>query len=376
LKNNRRHIRVGIDCRDLLTAKTGSKTYLSELLKAAGLLEVDDITFIQLQPLFKPVQSQSIFGKMFKHIQFICWKQIILPFLAKIYSCDILICTDYFLPSLKFGVKHIVVFHDAFFWEYPNHYNHLWLKLFHQWAVPAVSRADTMLVPSNYTKQRLLSFLQIEPHKVSVVYEAPKSFDLKITSTENEKNIKSFQPFLLHVGALSKHKNIPFLIKAFKKALTSTHENWMLVLVGGLGTSKNDDDSIQIQQAIEEDGFNDKVILVGYCSDAELTAYYSNASGYIFPSYNEGFGLPLLEAMRFNLPIAAANNTCLPEIGKEAAIYFDPYNMDETNDFIQKIMHKDADVLKSISYQSAVLAQYSWAKAALEISNICRGLIQ
>ncbi|MFZ9301403.1 MAG: hypothetical protein ACO23V_10555, partial [Chitinophagaceae bacterium] len=114
MKKNIRNIRVGIDCRDLLIAKTGSKTYLSELLKAAGLLEVDDITFIQLKPLFKTVQSQSIFGKIFKHIQFICWKQISLPFLAKIYRCDILICTDYFLPSLKFGVKHIVVFHDAF----------------------------------------------------------------------------------------------------------------------------------------------------------------------------------------------------------------------------------------------------------------------
>ena len=181
---------------------------------------------------------------------------------------------------------------------------------------------------------------------------------------------------MLHVGALSKHKNIPFLIKAFKKALASNHNDWKLVLVGGPGSSKKEDDSIQIQQAIEEDGFNDKVILVGYCSDAELTTYYNNASGYVFPSYNEGFGLPLLEAMRFNLPIAAANNTCLPEIGKEAAIYFDPYNMDETVYAIQKIMHKDAEVIKSIGCQSAVLAQYSWTKAALEISNICRGLKQ
>ena len=208
------------------------------------------------------------------------------------------------------------------------------------------------------------------------ISEAPKTFDLKITSTENEKNIKSFQPFLLHVGTLSKHKNIPFLIKAFRKALVSTHENWKLILVGVPGHSKNDDDSIQIKDAIEEEGLSDKVILVGHCSDAELMTYYSEASGYVFPSYNEGFGLPLLEAMQFNLPIAAANNTCLPEIGKEAAIYFDPFNMDETVHAIQKIFHADEEVIKSISNQPSVLAQYSWNKAALEISNICLGLMQ
>ena len=102
MKNKSRHIRVGIDCRDLLIAKTGSKTYLSELLKAAGNLDEDDVRFIQLKPLFKPVQSRTILGKIFKHIQFVCWKQMVLPFLTKIYRCDILICTDYFLPSLKF----------------------------------------------------------------------------------------------------------------------------------------------------------------------------------------------------------------------------------------------------------------------------------
>jgi glycosyltransferase involved in cell wall biosynthesis len=367
---------VGIDCRDLLIAKTGTKTYLSELLKAIGDKEVEDIRFFELKPLLKTIQSRSLFVKIVMHLQFIYWKQIVLPLLAKIKNCDILICTDYFLPSLKFGVKHIVVFHDAFFWEYPSHYNWLWLKMFHNWAVPTALRADNILVPSNHTKQRLISFLSIDPHRLYVVYEAPKTFDPTSISSENVNTRKSIQPYLLHVGAMSKHKNLPFLIKAFKKAASSTDENWKLVLVGGPGNSKNDDSSVQVKNTIEEEGLREKVIIVGYCDDAELLVYYNHASGYVFPSYNEGFGLPILEAMKFNLPIAASNNTCLPEIGGIGAIYFDPFAIDETVVAIQKIMHKDEEVVKTIQHQPAVLAQYSWNKAALDISTICRNLMQ
>jgi len=371
LKNTGKHIRVGIDCRDLLIAKTGSKTYLSEFLLAAKGLSNDDIEFIQLSPFFPLLKLSGRFGKLIKHIQFICWKQISLPLLVKVKKCDVLICTDYFLPSLKLGIKHIVVFHDAFFWEYPEHYNQFWLKLFHAWAVPAAKRADRILVPSMYVQQRIMHFMNIKDHQLSVVYEAPKTFENSQKANGGDKNMKEDIPYLLHVGALSKHKNLPFLIKAFKWALDSSKQDWRLILVGGAGNSTSDDDSELIINTIQEHGLEDKVLLKGYLSDDEVSFFYQKASGYIFPSYNEGFGLPLLEAIRFNLPIAAANNTCLPEIGKDAAIYFDPFNMEDMAGAIQKIMGRDETILSTLSNQSSVLSSYSWSKAVLEIKAIC-----
>jgi len=85
------------------------------------------------------------------------------------------------------------------------------------------------------------------------------------------------------------------------------------------------DDTVAIQQTIKELGLQDHVICTGYLSDAAVAQAYEHASLYVFASYNEGFGLPLLEAFKFKLPVLIANNSCLPEVAADAAISFDPF---------------------------------------------------
>ncbi len=369
-------IRVGLDCRDLFIATTGSKTYLSELISASTNMKNVQIEFVELYPFFPMLNIKGRLGKICKHIAFIVWKQFFLPLRASFKNCDVLICTDYFLPSYEWGKKHIAVFHDAFFWEYPQHYNRFWLRLFHLWAVPAAKRADCILVPSHYAKSRLMQFMHLSDERFAVVYEAPKSFNKTENSHESfSMGVLSDAKYLLHVGVLNKHKNLTSLIKSFKTALSPNDSHWHLVLIGGAAQSQLDDDSIAIRETIEALGLTQQVHLLGYVKDDVLAHYYSKASGYIFPSYNEGFGLPLLEAMRFGLPIAAADNTCLPEIGKNAAIYFDPHNVSDIAKSIKKIMAKDQDVMDSLTNQEAVLSNYTWKKAVLEISTICQQVV-
>lgn len=374
MKTSSSYKRVGIDCRDLFVAKTGSKTYLSEFIKASQSLNDAEIEYIQLFPFIRIVTLKGSIGKIFRHLQFFFWKQISLPLLVRLKRCDVLICTDYFLPTIKGSEKHIVVFHDAFFWEYPHHYNRLWLKLFHVWAVPAAKNADRIVVPSEYVKNKLCQFMHVDASRLSVVYEAPKTFDTNESTTTNSIDLQKYHPYLLHVGAISKHKNLPLLIRAFKLALFSSGKDWHLILIGGPGNSTADDDSAPVQKTIEQENLKERVHLVGYIEDKELALYYANASGYVFPSYNEGFGLPLLEAMKFALPTAAANNSCLPEIGKYAAIYFDPHNMNEMASAMTEIMGKGEEITATISHQTEVLSGYSWKKTALEITAICKGI--
>ncbi|MEY2596905.1 MAG: hypothetical protein RI965_2177 [Bacteroidota bacterium] len=373
MSTHSKHIRIAIDCRDLFVAKTGSKTYLSEFIHAAAQLNQSDAELVQLYPIFPLIRLNGKLGKLIKHLQFFFWKQISLPLSVKLKNCDVLICTDYFLPSIKFNIKHIVVFHDAFFWEYPEHYGTFWLKLFHSWAVPSAKNAEVILTPSHYVKNRLIHFMEVKREKISVVFEAPKSF----INDHNKGASTSFSncsPYLLHVGALNKHKNLPRLIKAFKLAIASSGESWNLMLVGGKVHSSKDDDSSLIIQTIHQEGLVDRVHLIGHVDDKELEEYYKNAKGYIFPSYNEGFGLPMLEAMKFNLPIAAANNTCLPEIGGNGAIYFDPFDVNEIAQAILQIIYIEKIVEDSLAQQPTVLSSYSWKKAALEITDICKAI--
>ena len=163
------------------------------------------------------------------------------------------------------------------------------------------------------------------------MYEAGKKLAEKTQGQESDL-IKSLNgdPYFFHVGAFNKHKNLVRLIEAFQlvKKANQPQSNY-LILAGQAGGSVFSDDSAAIKEAIEKYGLKSNVILTGYISNEDLVGLYKNALAYVFPSFNEGFGLPALEAMAFQLPVIAANNTCLPEICKEGAIYFDPLNATE-----------------------------------------------
>ena len=124
---------------------------------------------------------------------------------------------------------------------------------------------------------------------------------------------------------------------------------------------------INLIQSLE---LNDKVFLIGKVNDTQLQYLYRNALCYAFPSLDEGFGLPIVEAMENGLPVMAANNTALPEIGGAAAIYFSPFNQDEMTNAIQNLIKNDSlrSELKDKGQERAKL--FSWEKAGKEIEGI------
>jgi glycosyltransferase involved in cell wall biosynthesis len=126
----------------------------------------------------------------------------------------------------------------------------------------------------------------------------------------------------------------------------------------------HNNDVPNIKAAIQKHNLQNQVVLTGYLSNAEVANWYANALGYVFPSYNEGFGLPILEAMQCKLPITAANNTCLPEIAQGGALYFDPSNTDQLAVQMQAIVTNTPAVTATLDAQPAVLQQFSWDKAA------------
>ena len=164
----------------------------------------------------------------------------------------------------------------------------------------------------------------------------------------------------MHVGTLAKHKNLPLLIEAFAKL----DKHLKLVLVGGAPNSVHNNDLPNIMAAIQKHNLQNQVILTGYLSNTDVANCYANALGYVFPSYNEGFGLPVLEAMQYKLPIIAANNSCLPEIAQAGALYVDPSNANQLASQMQAIVNNSPEVNASLNAQPAVLQQFSWDKAA------------
>jgi glycosyltransferase involved in cell wall biosynthesis len=360
------NIKIALDCRDINIATTGTHTYLSELIAAFNKQHSNQVSFVFIKPFIAVMPGNNVFGKLIRHFQFFFYKQITLPILTFLNGASVLICTDYVAPVFMPGFKTIVVFHDAFFWEYPQHYSALWLRMFKAAALAGAKKSMAIIAPSEYAKKQIALHTGINVAHIKVVYEAPKTFaqinpqSPAQTNSQPQSSPQISAPYFLHVGTLAKHKNLPLLIEAFAKL----DKHLKLVLVGGAPSSVHNSDLPNIMAAIQKHNLQNQVILTGYLSNAEVVSWYANALGYVFPSYNEGFGLPILEAMQYKLPIIAANNTCLPEIAQGGALYFDPSNTDQLAVQMQAIVTNTPAVTATLDAQPAVLQQFRWDKAA------------
>ncbi len=176
----------------------------------------------------------------------------------------------------------------------------------------------------------------------------------------------------MHVGSMFKRKNIPALIDAFSRLKKSGYPGLKLVLAGPRPANQFDNDFRLIKDAIENNGLQDSVVLTGYLPDEELCQLYKNALIYIFPSINEGFGIPILEAFKYDLPVLVANNTCLPEVGGNAVLKFDPF---DTDDMVLKMKNilDDAVLRKDMAARGKErLKDFSWQKTEAQLVEIFR----
>ena len=369
-------VTIAVDLLDLQFAKTGQKTILEEYYKQFLIQQDPEIEFVFFSPKLPQFSRNTKIGIIGNHLVFQLWKQALLPLKTFFKRADVLFCNDYFAPLFTPGFKNVQVFHDAFFFEYPQHYNQLWLKLFKTIALPAAKKSAFIITTSQYAKQKINAFVGIPLSKIAPIYPGPKSLPNKAVKkyTDQEDFTKHFEqisaPYLLHVGVWEKRKNIPFLLKAFRQFLNESNLNYQLVLAGAGNQRMFSDDTAAIESTIAELGLSKQVICTGYLSDEDLAKVYSGASLYVFPSYNEGFGIPILEAFSYHLPVLVANNSCLPEVGGDAVLGFDPNDVNELAELMQKVLTDPAlqESLKAKGQKR--LAYFSWEKASKELIQV------
>jgi glycosyltransferase involved in cell wall biosynthesis len=277
---------------------------------------------------------------------------------------------------MHLGYKTIHVMHDAFFYESPENYSRLWLWIYKKTAIPAAKRSPFVITPTLYAKKQINHFTHISNDKLIVVYEGAKTLSNNTTHEDEQQLLKLFSlspnNYLLHVGAMFKRKNIPALINAFARLKAKGYSGLKLVLAGPQLSGKFDNDYEAILAAIENTKLKNEIVLTGYLSDAAINQLYKNALAYVFPSINEGFGLPVLEAFNHDLPVLVANNTCLPEVGGDAVLQFDPFDTDDISKKIQAVVD-DAELRKEmIAKGKERLKYFSWHKTALQLIDIFR----
>ncbi len=201
----------------------------------------------------------------------------------------------------------------------------------------AINNSRMVTVISQSTKRDLLSFFDIEEGKVTVVYPGAKG-DFRIIDDRgylNDISAKYELPkkFILSVGTLEPRKNGINLIKAYEKYVAETVDGDMnLVFVGKKGWFYDD----LLRQAQESD-LNNRIVFMDYVSDDDLAAFYNLAFCLAYPSFYEGFGLPIVEAMACGCPVVTSNTSSMPEIAGECAIIVDPNEPSRISDGFKRL---------------------------------------
>ena len=314
-----RKLRVLVDVHDLRVASTGIRTYIQELLKALNFIGADKVE-VETYPEIDSVNNQ-FFGGNSKwraplfHLFTVYWKHIAIPLKVRRYKADILLAPDFYAPIWKLRAKKIVVFHDAFFWESPKHYNPLWGAYFRRMIIWGLRGKSSVLTVSETSKERLVPFLPadvpIDVARTSIDFSEAPSVQASREGT----------PYFLHVGVFEKRKNLTTVIKAFHLFRQQVKGDApRLILIGNQYPRPTLSDREAIMETIAAEGLQESVECLGYLPLEEVWQYYKGALGYVLPSVNEGFGLPLLEAFHAKLPVIISDIDVLREIGGEAVL--------------------------------------------------------
>ena len=323
-------IHVLIDTTPLLYATTGIKSYTNGLCNAAQVYNQRPcmpIRFI-LCPNLEWISTTFFQGKLPKwkrylfHSLLFIWKQLILPIVALVYRIDIIICPDFIAPMITFGIFKIAVIHDAFLWKTPDNYGLRWLKLTLFLLYKGIRNNAAVLTTSFYSKEKIQPYISskipidvlYQYHGVHRQPDPIKPFALKELGMSPNK-------YILHVGYFDKRKNLTTLVKAFEH-FDNQIKGYKLVLAGGRSWNHENDDFENIKELIAKCGLKNKVLLPGYTDDKSLSQLYAKAQMYVFPSLDEGFGIPILEAMRHETPVIVSDSGALTEIGQNAVISF------------------------------------------------------
>ena len=293
------------------------------------------------------------------------YEQAVLPFSIAGLSANYAHFPAYVAPRLLF-IPFIVTIHDLISLTHPALCKSSTVMHFKFALKRAIEKAARIVVPSNTVKKELLRLFSACPsEKVSVTPFAavhpPARLSLKAAKRLlNERYDINF-PFFLFVGNIEPKKNLPTLLKSFFAAKMKRNFRHKLVIIGRKGWKYDKEDLLYKTLAMDE-----MVHELGYVDEENLPLFYRAATALCFPSLVEGFGLPVLEAMACGTPVACSRVSSLPELGGDAAAYFDPTSVEEMSAGISRVLG-DESLGEAMRVRGlARAARFSWERTARE----------
>ena len=299
-------------------------------------------------------------------------EQLAIPHLAK--GGDLLHVPHFNIPFFWPG-KLVVTIHDLIYLTYPKTARSRWAPASMRLFMEVVSRkASAILTVSEFTKKELLRlFPRIKPDRVVVTHEAVSEDFQPMDASDVllrriQARLELYGPFVLFVGSLKPHKNLPGLINAMEALKRSSRIPHSLIVAGRIEGADE-----ELRRLLKTHSF---IRCLGEVSDEELRALYSLATVFVLPSHFEGFGLPVLEAMACGCPVIVSNAASLPEVAGEAGILFDLRHIDALNAVLYNVL-TDQNLRNSMKKKGLEQIQkFSWTKTARQTLEVYQKVCQ
>jgi glycosyltransferase involved in cell wall biosynthesis len=259
--------------------------------------------------------------------------------------------------------KSIMTVYDMNFFTVPHVYNKGYaFKTMCKWQKLSAQSTDKIIAISENTKKDIMEIWGIQEHKIDVIYLGIEKIDL---ATYNKKRLYN-RPYILFVGVRTYHKNFDNYLQTFR--IIAETNNDLLLVCSGNPFSANE------KKQIYELNLTDKVLQISASEDMMVNLYY-NAEVFVYPSYYEGFGMPLLEAMNCNCPVICSDTSCFGEVAQDAALYFDPYSIESMTETTKQILNDKEMRLRLIQNGAKRKEYFSWEKCAKEHARVYNSLL-
>ena len=360
--------RVLVDATSVPADRGGVGRYVDGLLGALGrrddvdlavvCLRTDNERYERLLPDAKVVPAPTAVGHRPARL---AWEQTGLPLLAQQVGAKVLHSPFYTCP-LRAGCPVTVTLHDATFFTEPEHYDKSRRTFFRSAIKTSLRRAERVIVPSKATRDELIRLLDADPTRIDVAYHGVDQAAFHAPSPEEKARVRARlglgeSSYVAFLGAKEPRKNVPNLIRGWAAAVVDRIAPPALVVAGGQG---HDD---EIDQAVASVPANLRLLRPGYLRFADLPGYLGGALVAAYPSYGEGFGLPVLEAMACGAPVLTTPRLSLPEVGGDAVAYTGP----DPEDIARHLAGLLDDEPRRLSLAQAGLArarEFTWDSSA------------
>ena len=390
-------MKIVLDATSIRSRPSGIGIYIQHLL--AGMIEVlhqDNSCLFDLNILYKSnilrqylqdrsIRSRALNIKSFYYpfpsefsLQILRHSKLIKAlFETLLGNPDIFHGLDYLNYPLAYS-HNILTIHDLSFMRYPQYAPDRVLRSYQKRLETCLQWTDLIITVSESTKRDIVEFFHIDHQKIWVTPLASR-YNLSpltspLASLHNPLN-PSFHssypfPYLLFVSTLEPRKNIDTLIKAFEILKQKHHIPHHLILIGKKGWKYK-----AILATIESSPVQDYIHQLDYLDDRQLIQFYQQATAFLYPSYYEGFGLPVLEAMTFGIPVITSNQSSLPEVAGNAALFVDPADIDGFVSATQSVID-NPDLHRHLSQAGKERSLlFSWKKTALQTLEAYKSLM-